>query len=93
MLHFEFPALGMGAGVGTGPSFTPKGLRYSHHFRLSPCGHQVRPMQANTCAHMGTCPGMQEVGMGTQVQLWAHGCALRRVGTRGQKAMETYMQT
>ncbi|XP_017590993.1 PREDICTED: UPF0577 protein KIAA1324 homolog [Corvus brachyrhynchos] len=44
MLHFEFPALGMGAGVGTGPSFTPKGLRYSHHFRLSPCGHQGRKM-------------------------------------------------
>ncbi|NWV65884.1 K1324 protein, partial [Malurus elegans] len=43
-LHFEFPALGLGAGVGTGPSFTPKGLRYSHRFRLSPCGHQGRKM-------------------------------------------------
>ncbi|XP_038018636.1 endosome/lysosome-associated apoptosis and autophagy regulator 1 isoform X3 [Motacilla alba alba] len=44
MLHFEFPSLGQGAGVGTGPSFTPKGLRYSHHFRLSLCGHQGRKM-------------------------------------------------
>ncbi|KAL2295473.1 hypothetical protein Nmel_017886 [Mimus melanotis] len=44
MLHFEFPSLGMGAGVGTGPSFTPKGLPYSHHFRLSLCGHQGRKM-------------------------------------------------
>ncbi|KAI1230844.1 hypothetical protein IHE44_0008276, partial [Lamprotornis superbus] len=41
MLRFEFPSLGMGAGVGTGPSFTPKGLPYSHHFRLSLCGHQA----------------------------------------------------
>lgn len=44
MLHFEFPSLGRGARVDTGPSFTPKGLRYSHHFRLSLCGHQVRPL-------------------------------------------------
>ncbi|KAM7032570.1 endosome/lysosome-associated apoptosis and autophagy regulator 1 isoform 4-T4 [Acridotheres tristis] len=44
MLRFEFPSLGMGAGVGTGPSFTPKGLPYSHHFRLSLCGHQGRKM-------------------------------------------------
>ncbi|XP_032566532.1 UPF0577 protein KIAA1324 homolog isoform X2 [Chiroxiphia lanceolata] len=41
-LLYEFPALGMGLGVGTGPSFTPKGLRYSHRFQLSPCGHQGR---------------------------------------------------
>ncbi|KAF4800049.1 hypothetical protein TURU_048522 [Turdus rufiventris] len=44
MLRFEFPSLGMGAGVGTRPSFTPKGLPYSHHFRLSLCGHQGRKM-------------------------------------------------
>lgn len=57
ILHFEFPSLGMGAGVGTRPSFSSKGLRYSHHFRLSLCGHQVRTVWANTCAHMKIHPG------------------------------------
>lgn len=57
MLRFEFPSLSMGAGVGTRPSFTPKGLPYSHHFRLSLCGHQVRPVWADTCAHMGAHSG------------------------------------
>ncbi|NXK43594.1 K1324 protein, partial [Piprites chloris] len=41
-LLYEFPALGAGLALGTGPSFTPKGLRYSHRFQLSPCGHQGR---------------------------------------------------
>lgn len=54
MLHFEFPSLGKGAEVGTRPSFTAKGLRYSHHFRLSLCGHQVRTVGANTCTHENT---------------------------------------
>ncbi|XP_058675411.1 endosome/lysosome-associated apoptosis and autophagy regulator 1 isoform X3 [Ammospiza nelsoni] len=56
MLHFEFPSLGQGAGVGTGPGFTPKGLRYSHHFRLSLCGHQGRKMAScadNVTAGLG----------------------------------------
>ncbi|XP_027766108.1 UPF0577 protein KIAA1324-like, partial [Empidonax traillii] len=41
-LLYEFPALGAGLALGTGPGFTPKGLRYSHRFQLSPCGHQGR---------------------------------------------------
>ncbi|XP_059723918.1 endosome/lysosome-associated apoptosis and autophagy regulator 1 isoform X4 [Haemorhous mexicanus] len=56
MLHFEFPSLGQGAGVGTGSSFTPKGLRYSHHFHLSLCGHQGRKMAScadNVTAGLG----------------------------------------
>ncbi|KAL9824677.1 endosome/lysosome-associated apoptosis and autophagy regulator 1 isoform 3-T3 [Geothlypis trichas] len=56
MLHFEFPSLGQGAGVGTGPSFTSKGLRYSHHFHLSLCGHQGRKMAScadNVTAGLG----------------------------------------
>lgn len=73
LLHFEFPSLGMGAGVSTRPSFTPKGLRYSHHFRLSLCGHQVRTVWANTWEYT------QGAGTGTQVQTWAHVCM---VGTQ-----------
>ncbi|RMB99524.1 hypothetical protein DUI87_24261 [Hirundo rustica rustica] len=52
VLRFEFPSLGMGAGVDTRPNFTPKGLRYSHHFRLSLCGHQGRKMAS--CADIVT---------------------------------------
>lgn len=93
MLRFEFPSLGMGAGVGTRPSFTPKGLPYSHHFRLSLCGHQVRPVWADTWAHMGTYLGVAGVGTGTKVETQACEWALREVGTCGQKTMETCTQT
>lgn len=87
MLHFEFPSLGQGAGVGTGPSFTPKGLRYSHHFRLSLCGHQVRAVWANSCAHVGTHPGGGHRHTSANTGTW--------VGTQEsrQEAMETCKQT
>ncbi|KAM6289160.1 endosome/lysosome-associated apoptosis and autophagy regulator 1 [Aegotheles albertisi] len=48
LLTYEFPALAAGAALATGPSFTPRGRRYLHLFRLAPCGHQGR--KAATCS-------------------------------------------
>ncbi|XP_029821739.1 UPF0577 protein KIAA1324-like [Manacus vitellinus] len=92
-LLYEFPALGMGLEVGTGPSFTPKGLRYSHRFQLNPCGHQACPACARrvpgvcqachvcqACARRAVCPqGRKKASCADSVPQGRGGAPARRV--------------